>query len=282
MLYIGCPQWGSTHWKGRFFSSQCPANKMLTEYASMFNTVEGNTSFYADPSSASIKNWTESVDEHFKFTFKIPKRFSHDMALQHCQSEILKWLRLFEPILPKVGQIMLQLPKSCGPEYLLRIEQFCQLLPNDISLGIEVRHLGFFDKQHNEQAFNQMLIKHNYNRIMMDTRPLFNEPANTQAIIDAQRKKPKVPLHVIATSNSPIIRYVGCSALKNNQPFYQPWLKKITQWVNEGKTPYVFFHTADNFDSPILARQFVKDLNIEHKVLSPFPSEREAKQSCLF
>ena len=68
------------------------------------------------------------------------------MALQNCQDDLKIWLDLFSQLFPKIGQVMLQLPKACSPEYLHRIENFCALLPDDLTLGVEVRHLGFFDK----------------------------------------------------------------------------------------------------------------------------------------
>ncbi|WP_083330476.1 MULTISPECIES: DUF72 domain-containing protein [Pseudoalteromonas] len=281
MLYLGCPQWSAAHWKGRFFSSHCQHSQMLQEYAQIFNSVEGNTSFYADPKPSSITKWRNDVPADFKFTFKIPKRISHELALQNCQRELTRWLTLFEPIFDKVGQVMLQLPQACSPQFLPLITAFCAQLPTALPLGIEIRHLAFFDKADNERRFNQFLIQNQYNRIMMDTRPLFSEAATNEAIIDAQRKKPRVPLHVIATSNAPVLRYVGCSDLQANRQFYAPWLKKINHWLDEGKTPYVFFHTADNYDAPLLAKQFIEDLNRPEVKLGEFPAQQQPQQTSL-
>lgn len=254
---------------------------MLQEYAQIFNSVEGNTSFYADPKPSSIAKWRNDVPADFKFTFKIPKRISHELALQNCQRELTRWLTLFEPIFDKVGQVMLQLPQACSPQFLPQIEAFCALLPKELPLGIEIRHLAFFDKAYHERCFNQFLINNQYNRIMMDTRPLFSEAATNEAIIDAQRKKPRVPLHVIATGNAPVLRYVGCSDLQANRQFYAPWLKKINHWLDEGKTPYVFFHTADNYDAPLLAKQFIEDLNRPEVKLGEFPAQQQPQQTSL-
>lgn len=282
MLYVGCPQWGSTHWKGRFFTRDCQPKHMLRQYSEIFNSVEGNTTFYADPSPETINKWLSSVPDHFKFTFKFPRRFSHDMALQHCQSELKQWLMRIEPLFCHIGQLILQLPKACSPEYLSHIKHFTSLLPTNLPIGIEVRHLGFFDKAQAETQFNRFLIAQGYNRIMMDTRPLFSEPPLTDAIIDAQNKKPKVPLHVIATANAPMIRYVGCSNLMANRQMYTPWIKKIRLWLDEGKTPYIFFHTADNYDAPLLAKQFITDLDHPMAKMGKFPAQFEPTQSDLF
>jgi uncharacterized protein YecE (DUF72 family) len=255
---------------------------MLCQYSQIFNSVEGNTSFYADPSPSTIQNWLNKVDNAFRFTFKLPQRISHDMALTGIQGELKNWLTLFEPLFEHTGAFMLQLPKSCSPQYLSRIADFIALWPSDLPLAIEVRHLGFFQKDQHEKAFNQLLIQHQIDRVIMDTRALFSQTPNSDAIIDAQRKKPKVPVNVIATGNRPIVRFVGCSQLTHNREFYAPWLKKLTDWQAQGKTPYVFFHTADNYDSAHLARQFCQDGQISHPVINAFPAEKEANQASLF
>lgn len=255
---------------------------MLNQYAEIFNSVEGNTSFYADPSRDTLLRWRAQVNDDFRFTFKIPQRISHQSGLLNYQTDLTHWLTLFEPILEQTGNIMLQLPSTFSPEMLARLDSFIRAWPSALPLSVEVRNLGFFQKDDSEKRFNQLLIEHQVDRIMMDTRALFSEAPTNAAIIDAQQKKPKVPLHVIATGNKPMIRFVGCSTLENNRPFYAPWLAKIKAWLAEGKSPYVFFHTADNHESAFLARQFMLDLGLTHPVLLPFPGEREAQQSSLF
>ncbi|WP_327078262.1 DUF72 domain-containing protein, partial [Pseudoalteromonas sp. H71] len=88
MLYIGCPQWSSTAWKGNLFSSQCKNADMLSQYAQHFNSVEGNTSFYADPSPSTALRWAQIVPDDFKFTFKFHRRFSHELQLTNVQKEL--------------------------------------------------------------------------------------------------------------------------------------------------------------------------------------------------
>ena len=233
MLYIGCPQWSSNAWKGNLFSSQCKNADMLSQYAQHFNSVEGNTSFYADPSPSTVLRWANSVPDDFKFTFKFNRRFSHELHLTNVQTELTDWLNLFSPILEKTGQIMLQLPKAFGPGDLPKLA-------------------------------------------------LFAVKPTTEALIDAQQKKPHLPVHAIATGSEPMARFVIADLQNDYKPFYKPWLSKVKQWLDEGKTPYVFFHTADNREAPLLARQFCKDLGYDHKALNPFTGEKEAHQSALF
>ncbi len=255
---------------------------MLSEYSRCFNSVEGNTSFYADPPAQTIARWHDAVPEDFRFTFKFHRRFSHDLKLRHCRDELTAWLTLFEPVLPKTGVLMLQLPASFSPHDLPVLASFLSWLPGELHYAVEVRHKAFFAKGEAELALNRLLKSHNIDRIAMDTRALFAVPATTPALIDAQAKKPCLPVHAVALGQRPVVRFVIASMQEEYKSYYRPWLGKIRQWLKEGRSPYVFFHTADNAEAPLLARAFVKDLGHHHTVLKPFAGEREARQASLF
>lgn len=283
MIYLGCPQWSNQAWKGKLFAPATAPADMLAQYASVFNSVEGNTTFYADPSAQTIARWHDATPDEFRFTFKFPKRFSHDLALQVEQQAVQHWLQLMSPLFTKLGSLMLQLPASFAPEHMPRLTHFMAQLPRDLHYSIEVRHRGFFDKSENEKAFNRYCFEHNIDRICMDTRALFAVKPYNDALIDAQSKKPHLPVHAIALGERPVLRFVAASLDDQYRAFYTPWLKKTQQWLEEGKQPYVFFHTADNDGAPVLARQFMQDLctltGEQHPVLKPFPGEQNQQSS---
>jgi len=65
-----------------------------------------------------------------------------------------------------------------------------------------------------------------------------------------------VPPRPTAFSNSPQVRFIGHPQVQANEPFLTPWVEKIAGWIEEGRTPYIFLHTADNLFAPALARRF--------------------------
>ena len=83
----------------------------------------------------------------------------------------------------------------------------------------------------------------------------------TAAEKDAQRKKPKLPVHAIATANNPIIRFIGTKDSDYNQQYYQAWLPKLQQWCEQGKTPYFFVHTPANQVAPLHAQNLHSQLS---------------------
>ena len=83
-------------------------------------------------------------------------------------------------------------------------------------------------------------------------------------ITEVQAKKPRVPTHVIATGNAPIVRFVGHQNINQNAQYYQPWITKIKAWLDAGKNPSIFFHMPDNKDAPWLAAAFINDYNLTY------------------
>lgn len=259
-IQTGCPIWSHEQWFGSLFPANTSKDRALEAYAQHFNSVEGNTSFYHIPDEKTVNHWADCVPDDFRFTFKFHRSISHEQQLKDVAEQtnhVLKNMALLEQ---KLGCLMLQLPASFGPEKLAYLADFIQHLPTEFQYAVEVRHLGFFDKDDNEKRLNQLLIENNIDRVIMDTRALFACPANGNAITeDAQHKKPKVPTHVIATSNTPLVRFVGHPVIEENKRFYTPWIHKTKQWLDEGKSPYLFFHMANKIDAPWLAEAFFKD-----------------------
>lgn len=80
--------------------------------------------------------------------------------------------------------------------------------------------------------------------LILDSRPVHAAVPHSEAIIDAQKKKPKVPVHAIVTAKNPMVRFIGSDNMAQNQAFFGAWLKKLPQWTG-ATTPYLFLHTPD-------------------------------------
>ena len=55
--FLGCPIWGNKEWVGELFAPDVVQKDFLRQYASVFNTVEGNTTFYGLPSEKAALRW---------------------------------------------------------------------------------------------------------------------------------------------------------------------------------------------------------------------------------
>lgn len=247
--FLGCPQWQDPGWNTTLPSGGHP----LERYAKVLNSVEGNTTFYATPSQDQCRQWRSQVPDDFRFVLKFPRRITHDQLLAGPGSEVLDFLAIVSPLNDVLGPFLLQLPAAFGPERLNNLWRFIEALPAPLTCAVEVRHSAFFSKGEAEKSLNRGLRDRNIARVCLDSRALFSAAPDNDAIRDAQRKKPRVPVHLLPVDAPPMIRYIGHPDLETNRGFLAPWVERVGNWIEEGRHPFVFMHMPDNGDALFLA-----------------------------
>ncbi|WNL42382.1 DUF72 domain-containing protein [Halomonas sp. PAMB 3264] len=276
-FYLGLPMWANQDWQGSLYARHAKT-ELLSDYAAVFSTVEGNTTFYSGaPKAETIAAWARQAPSDFRFCLKLPARVTHEQRLTRLD-EAWCFLEAFTPLHDRLGPTMVQLPRDFGPDELPRLEALLAGWPAHLPCAVEVRHPLFFHKGEAEKRLNQLLITFGANRVMLDVRPVFSTPPNGhEGLARAQQEKPKLPLHVLSTGNAPVIRFIGHIDKAINSRYFAPWISRINLWINQGKTPFLFVHTADNRASPQMARLLYNALN-EKASLAPlvaFPGETQ-------
>lgn len=262
--HLGLTKWANRDWLGTLFPRGTGSSRFLQYYARVFNTVEGNTTFYATPSAETVDSWRVQVPPGFEFCFKLPRKITHENALRYSAVEVTEFLARMEPLAGNLGPFMIQLPDSFEPRQLPDLAAFLDSLPADFAFSVEVRHRDFFNRGEEERALNRLLHERGVDRVCFDSRGLFSLPPATAAEVDAQRKKPRLPVHAVATARRPLIRFVGSSSAHHNEQYLLPWVKKLGEWRAQGIRPILFMHTPDNRSAPEQAAGF-------HQLLKGLP-----------
>ncbi|NUO83269.1 DUF72 domain-containing protein [candidate division KSB1 bacterium] len=277
--YLGCPIWSKKEWVGNFFSKNARPNDYLRQYASSFNTVEGNTTFYALPKATSVSKWGTDTPPEFRFCFKFPQTISHHLRLQHAEREVAACLNLLTPLAEKLGPFFLQLPASFGGDEFAALADFLKNLPSEFRYAVEVRHADFFRNGEIENDFNALLESLQMGRVVFDTRGLHavQAPPNDAIMCEAQRKKPKMPVRSLALGNLPFVRFVGNPVIAKNEDLLTEWAQCVIQWLAEGKRPYIFMHAPNDIDAPNVARYFHDVLHKLAPEISALPTWPHAK-----
>lgn len=282
--HIGCAVWSLKEWIGNFFTDDAKQNDFLSQYASVFNTVEGNTTFYNIPGEQTIKRWKQETPDEFKFCFKFHRSITHDKRLQDTGDDILNFLETFDPIADRLGPFMIQLPPQFSPAEFVHLEEMVSMLPGAYRYAVEVRHPEFFNHGRDEHRLNRLLKSYNIDRIIFDTRKLHAMKSNEQSVLEAKKKKPEVPVRFINTGSRPLVRFVGSNDAVANEPYLKEWAIVIADWIKEGLHPYIFTHTPDKISQPGNARRFHQLLSelIDLDPVPAWPSEHQNKQMDLF
>lgn len=277
MIHLGLPVWSNKDWRGSFFTSDAEPESHLPQYASVFNAVEGNTTFYGIPTAATVQKWQEQAPKNFRFCFKMPKSITHDSSLQRCDLLVKEFLKRMEPLAPIMGPMMIQLPASFSPQHMDILQQFLTRLPMTFRYAVEVRHPDFFSLGVFSDSLDRMLESYKVERVNFDSRALFSSNSQDELVIEAQRKKPRLPYHCQALGKTPLLRFVGHPDIEQNDAFFEPWVATIAQWLAEGRRPFVFFHMANKKWSPQLAYHLYQKLRVavELPALPASPIDRE-------
>lgn len=272
MIYIGLPQWSHPKWVRLGITG-------LEEYARHFNCVEGNTTLYALPKAEIVERWYAQTTDEFRFCFKFPATISHQAALRNCGDLTQEFFQRMAVLETRIGQYWLQLPATFDPRSLPALWAFLDTLPAGFTYGVEVRHPDFFAKGEAEQQLNRGLHQRGVNRVILDSRPVHAAKPHNEAVRDAQRKKPKVPVHALVTASHPMVRFIGSDDMVQNQTFFADWLKKLPRW-EQTATPYLFLHTPDIAQAPELVDTLWEALRAALPEIGSAPSIPQ--QSSLF
>ncbi len=272
--FLGCPVWACENWQGHFYTEHAGRENFLPQYSSVFNTVEGNSTFHGLPTLSTIRRWAETTEEGFQFALKFPREISHQRRLRSVEQPTREFLRRLEILeeAGRAGPAFLQLPPDFSSRDLPALEEYLDTLPCHFSYAVEVRHADFFDQGEHEKAFNTFLQEYLIDRVLFDSRPLFSAPPSTSAEAAAQDRKPLVPHRETVTGQSPFIRLVGRDDAELVWPWWKQWAKTVAGWIEQGKKPYVFIHAPNEFFAPKLAKRFHRHLQEHLSSIPDLPS----------
>ncbi len=249
--------WAHREWIGRHLPSDTRSGAELAPYATWCTAVEGNTTFYATPPATTIGRWRAETPDGFLFCFKLPRAITHERRLRNTSELTTEFCERIAPMGDRLGPTQIQLPPSFSGDDLPILARFLDQIP-EIAGGwaVELRHPDFFVGGAQERAVDDLLVRHGVNRVVLDSRALFDRPAVTAEEIDAWEKKPRLPVRPVATSIQPIVRLIGNISLDASIVRWGQWVPSIVRWLAEGRSPIIFTHTPDNRDAPPLARRF--------------------------
>ena len=136
--HVGCSGWDYPDWRNVVYPADLPKRSWFEFYATLFDTVELNATFYRLPSMASVERWAAQAPPGFVYSMKLGAFGSHRMKLLDPQS----WL-------PNHVKRALALGKACGPTVVQlpprwkrnaeRLDEFFAVAPRELRWAVEVR-----------------------------------------------------------------------------------------------------------------------------------------------
>lgn len=217
-VYVGCAKWNKTDLKGFYPKG---VKDELHYYATQFNSIELNATFYSSPSKKQVEIWANKVPADFKFFPKIPQSISHYSRLLNTDDKLLSFIDAVVLFEEKLGCIFLQLHENFSTKEFEKLKDFIEKFPKNIPLAVEIRNENWFlDKQAYDDFF-YFLRKHQVSSV----------------IVDAAGRRDV--LHMELTTDAAFIRFVGANHFSDYERLDQ-WIEVLKYWRSLGLNKLYF------------------------------------------
>jgi uncharacterized protein YecE (DUF72 family) len=111
---VGCCGWSYPHWRERVYPDGVPQRRWLEYYATLFDTVEVNATFYRLPRRETVAAWVERTPPGFLFAVKASRFLTHVRRLTDVGRGLERFYERIAPLVgsPKMGPVLWQLPET--------------------------------------------------------------------------------------------------------------------------------------------------------------------------
>ncbi|RZJ26621.1 MAG: DUF72 domain-containing protein [Flavobacterium sp.] len=259
--FVGCAKWNRTELKGFYPRG---TKDELKYYATQFNSIELNATFYQMPQWQQVETWRDKTPDGFKFFPKISNTISHFKRLIDVKVLVDDYCNSVSNFGEKLGMVFLQLHDNFKPKDFNRLETVLRDFPKGVPLGVEVRNAEWFSDPVISKAYADLLEELGMANIIVDT---------------AGRRD---MMHMRLTSPVAFIRYVGANDASDITRL-DDWVERIKAWREEGlQSLYFFVHQNIELESPLLAAHFIKALNKELGLSLRIPDKADSGSPTLF
>ena len=152
-LRIGTSAFTANGWPGTFYPKGLPEREYLTYYATKFDTVEVDSTFYRTPALTTIQGWYSKTPPGFMFAAKVPQAITHEKMLHDCKQEMTEFLNVMDELRDRLGPLLFQFSYFDRKafvgvnDFLARLVPFLKKLPKDHKFAVEIRNKSWLVPQ---------------------------------------------------------------------------------------------------------------------------------------
>jgi uncharacterized protein YecE (DUF72 family) len=168
-IYLGTSAFTAAGWDTAFYPAGMKAADYLSYYATKFQAVEIDSTFYATPAAATVTRWKNKTPEGFIIATKVPQIITHEKCLLECDEEFAQFIEVMSLLGDRLGPLLFQFPYfnsevfQSGVQFLSRLKTFFKKLPKDKKFAIEIRNKWWIKPQ-----FLDALRDHNVAFVLQD------------------------------------------------------------------------------------------------------------------
>ena len=136
--HVGCAGWLYRDWRGVVYPAEVPQRRWFEHYATLFDTVELNSTFYRLPPASTVEHWDAQAPPGFVYALKLGAFGSHRMKLRDAASWLPNHLDRAERLGSHLGPTLVQLPPRWRRN-AARLDEFLSVAPRRLRWAVELR-----------------------------------------------------------------------------------------------------------------------------------------------
>jgi uncharacterized protein YecE (DUF72 family) len=145
-VYLGTSAFTANGWAGAFYPKGTKSANYISYYASRFDTVEVDSTFYRCPTVSTVESWARKTPADFIFSVKVPRSITHEKVLIDCDADFKQFIETMSFLSTKLGPIVFQFPFfnqsvfTSDVQFVSRLKAFFKQLPAGYKFAVEIRN----------------------------------------------------------------------------------------------------------------------------------------------
>ena len=157
LVRFGTSSFSSKDWVGPFYPKGTRPGDFLRVYATRFDTVEIDATYYAVPAASTVEGWADKTPPGFLISAKFPRDIVHggegripnpEQVLDPDRTYPIRdeFLEVMTKLGPRLGPLVIQFPffnERVFPEssvFFERLDRFLADLPSEFTYAVEIRN----------------------------------------------------------------------------------------------------------------------------------------------
>jgi uncharacterized protein YecE (DUF72 family) len=134
------------HWRGNVYPASLASRRWFEHYATLFDTVEVNNTFYRLPTEVAVESWAAQAPPGFVYSLKLGSFGSHRMKLRDAGSWLPNHLDRLERLGTTAGPTLVQLPPRWRRD-AARLDEFLSVAPSTRRWAVELREPSWLNDE---------------------------------------------------------------------------------------------------------------------------------------
>lgn len=153
-ILLGTSAFTAEGWVGSFYPSGMQPRDFLSYYATQFNVVELDNTFYRTPAISTVEGWNMKTPPGFVFAAKVPQAITHDKMLVDCDDDLHHFLKTMSVLGDKLRPLLFrfgffnQKDLKTQDDFIARLRTFLAKLPKEFKYAVEIRNKYWMNQKH--------------------------------------------------------------------------------------------------------------------------------------